>query len=298
MKKIALGAVLFLSSGALWALPVGNPAEASLLREGVFWKGNEQVGFWDFWCNPCKNWCNAFHFRLGFYGDYVYGHSFERQGNGIINNVPKDIEHTQIETNAALFVINFFNCFDFFATLGASNLNMQTNAITFDGETLRGDRLDIESVTELSWSVGGRWTVWRCGCTTIGIEGQYFQFSPDVKRIQVAELAAIYPDTAGIDFEYSEWQLGIGITHRIGYLLPYAALKWSGSKFDAHDAVVTWVGDPSSTQYTINLHDLESKKVWGYALGVTLIGCQQAGVTAEARFGDEKALHVNGQFRF
>jgi len=48
----------------------------------------------------------------------------------------------------------------------------------------------------------------------------------------------------------------------------------------------------------LTFFNLRSERNFGYAFGLTLLGCNKTSVTVEARFIDEKALYVNGQFRF
>lgn len=289
MKKLLITLLAVLSCGAAYALPVGNPAEASMLCDGLFWDGDCSCEFWDFWCNPCCSWCDAFSFRAGFYGDYVFNRHLE-----VDNSDPKrDIEHTELYTSAGYIVLNLFNRFDIFTSLGASNMYITSNALSFDGAALQNDRIEIESETDFSWSIGARLTLWECGCTTVGIEGQYFQFCPDINRITTAATESIYPDSSGIDFRYYEWQVGVGVAHKIHMLTPYMAVKWSGAKWMADNAEVT-VGSGS----VVTLHDLENKKIWGYVLGVSLVDCEKMMVTAEGRWADEKAVYVNGQIRF
>ncbi len=67
MKKIIFTILTILSCGGAYALPVGNPSDASLLYDGLIWEGHCAD-----MCDPCVTWCDAFSVRIGFYGDYVF----------------------------------------------------------------------------------------------------------------------------------------------------------------------------------------------------------------------------------
>jgi len=265
-----------LACGAVYALPVGNPSDASLLSDGFV-----QEGFCGDPCDPCLSWCDAWSFRVGFYGDYVFNRHLETDAD-------RHIERFNLNTNAGLLVLNVWDRVDVFATLGASNFALSTNASAFN-PALAGVVVDLESETEFSWSVGGRATLWEFGCTSLGIEGQYFAFRPDVTRVTIEDTFSNYPDS---DTSYREWQVGLGISHRINILVPYVAVKWSHQNLSFKGATVTVGGTP------VPLNNLTNDKCWGYAVGVSLVDCEKMSVTAEARFADEKAFHVNAQLRF
>lgn len=276
MKKLFVAVLAILASGAAYALPVGNPSEASLLSDGIFFEGNCGDP-----CDPCISWCDSFSLRLGFYGDYVFNRHMEVRSDG------PDIEDVEIFTNAAYFALNFWNRFDVFATVGSTNFELDTNASAFGGTN--GARFELESDSACaSWSVGGRATLWECGCTSLGLEGQYFRANPDVKRITTASALSAYPEYSA---RYHEWQVGLGVSHRINIFVPYVAVKWSRARWDLGGETFVLSG----TNVT---QDLENKKSWGYAVGVSLIDCEKAALTVEGRFADEKAVYVNGQIRF
>ena len=277
MKKLFMTMLSVLACGAVYALPVGNPADASLLCDGLFWEGHCGDP-----CDPCLTWCDAWSFRIGFYGDYVWNRHMEVDDHG------PDIEQTELFTNAGFIAFNLYDRVDIFGTLGATNIFIDTNATAFHGGI--DDRLEIETETHFSWSVGGRATLWECGCTSLGVEGQYFYTKPDVTRVTQAATASVYPGNHQVQAKYREWQVGVGIAHRINMLVPYIAVKWASSQL-IFDHAIPGIG-------TVVLDNLESKKYFGYAVGVSLVDCEKASLTVEGRFADEKALYVNGQIRF
>lgn len=275
-----------LACGSAIALPVGNPSDASLLCDGLFWEGNCCMDP----CDPCASWCDAFSFRFGFYGDYVFNRHMEvRNGD---DGDGRRIERFALNTNAGYLALNLWNRFDVFATLGASDYSLNTNADSFVG-VIVGPRAEVTTTTTFSWSVGGRATLWECGCTALGIEGQYFQFTPDIERVTIASAASVYPNN--FSTKYREWQVGLGVSHRINMLVPYIAVKYARARLsNNNDRTLTLDG----ITLVDGLGTWRAQKHWGYAVGVSLVDCEKMSVTAEGRFADEKAFHVNAQIRF
>ncbi len=280
MKKLVATALTILSCGAAYALPLGNPSEASLLCDGLFIEGP----YYDC-CQQDINWCDAFSIRLGYYGDFVFNRHLEVDSS----NNGDDIEETEIFTNAAYVALNFGDRYDLFATFGGTNLSLSTNAQTFIGTAVNGP-FEIETETDFSWSIGARATLFQCGCTSFGLEGQYFYTKPDVKRITLGDTLSFYPNHT-IKAKYQEWQVGVGVSHRIWNFVPYLGAKLSGASLELGKAVL-------NIQDFSQLFDLENRFNGGFVLGVSFVDCERMALTAEFRFPDEKALYVNGQVRF
>lgn len=293
MRKLTLTCLTLLGSGMLTALPVGNPAEASFLCDSVF-------------CPPCAGFrptfriWNDFNYRGGFYGDYIFNRHLRVHDD---DNEPfrSQLDHSTISTNAGYLVVNLWNSFDVFGTLGASSISLEGNSTAFgplSSPLLAGERVVIETNTDFSWSIGLRGTLWQCGNTYLGMEGQFFRTEPHVKQISLGDFSTVNPSSSStrLRAEYNDWQVGVGVARRMAkYFIPYIAIKWSGSELHfRHNVEAIFVTDLSS----ITLNDFKSRKHWGYAFGCSLIGCEKAAVTAEGRFGDEKALYINAQLRF
>lgn len=273
MKKLFF-ALCMLLGGSLYALPVGNPIEATLF-------GREN-------CCEALSFCDFVGYGVGFYGDYVFNRHMET-----VNH--KDIDTTKLFTNAGYLLVNLWHRLDLFTTLGASRLSLNTSLGAFS----RADPhplFEIESLSSFSYSVGARVTVINYKCFSLGIVGQYFSFSPRIKRMYIAAGAVSYPDDV-LKTHYHEWQIGTGLSYRFNdFFVPYAAIKFADSRWKL-DNGKRFIIESNTTTFLFNL---KSKKVCGYAVGLSFLppACEKLAVTAEARFGDEKALYINGQIRF
>jgi major outer membrane protein len=248
-----------------WSLPVGNPADPAIYANGV-------------WIHPsdcCKSFWNDLSFRAGYYGDFVFNRHVTR------TNDTGQIEQLQINTNAGLLTVNIAQRFDIFGTLGATHADAVSQSV-------HGDfRFDLEYDTNFSWSVGSRAVLWQWGKTTLGAEGQYFAYWPHIIRYTEIGLASGYPDDYA-HARFYEWQVGVGLSHRICNFIPYAAIKWSYMN----------INNENSTVLGILINNFESKKNVGYAIGVTWVDDDRATLAIEGRWADEKACYVNGQLRF
>ncbi|MFC2049139.1 hypothetical protein ACFLR2_00485 [Chlamydiota bacterium] len=287
MNKLVASLLTILTTISAYALPVGNPWDASLLSNGVFCAGRDPNC-----CDPCSSLWEAVSVRIGFYGDYVFDHHtrvHNRNRSGTIHS-------TKLFTNAGCITLNFLERLDLFSTLGTSELKFETRASVLGGVGAN-DIVRFETSTHFSWSVGARGTLWQCGCFGIGAEAQYFQTQPRLNFIAgEADNAFYFPN--GDHAKYQEWQVGLGASYRVNIgwcstaLVPYAAVKWDRVHVDFNNRVATATFD------TYTLFNLRNRPEWGYAIGITLVGCNKASVTVEGRFADENAVHVNTQFRF
>lgn len=282
MRRIYLFLSILLMTMELYALPVGNPADPLLLKRGLLWERE---------CDLCAMpWYSALSFRAGFYGDYVYNKHME-----VVEPHDDVIENTQIFTNAGFLTVNFCNRWDLFATLGATNLFIETNGATFNIITTLGNtgvRCIIETTTAFSWSLGVRGALWKWGCATLGFEAQYFRTNPAIRLISSRSSQIRYVSDT-LSAKYQEWQLGLGLSYRIRSLVPYVAVKWNGTRVGFGNPTFSG-GNFEGAQ----LYNLQNKDSWGYAVGATLIACDMMSLTVEGRFVEERAFYLNGQIRF
>ena len=186
MKKILLLPLLLFSP--LFALPIGNPMDASLYKKGVFLEDCYD-GRCCNPCDPCFSWCDAWSFRLGFYDDYVFNRNMELKNHG-----DRDIKDFEIFTNSGYLALNICDRLDIFGTLGATNINMDADLAIFVPLGQPPFIFSIETETAFSWSVGGRLTIWNCDCFYFGIEGQYFYTKANIDLIDFGDDGIIVPD--------------------------------------------------------------------------------------------------------
>nr|ADB92458.1 major outer membrane protein [Chlamydia pecorum] len=220
LKSAFLSAAFFAGNASLHALPVGNPAEPSLLIDGTIWEGMSGDP-----CDPCATWCDAISLRVGFYGDYVFDRVLKTDVSKmfLMGTAPtspssaadsnttaeranpaygKHMHDAEWFTNAGYIALNIWDRFDIFCTLGATSGYFKGNSASFNligligisGSTLdqkypnasiSNGVVELYTDTTFSWSVGARGALWECGCATLGAEFQYAQSKPRVQELNV-----------------------------------------------------------------------------------------------------------------
>lgn len=220
LKSAFLSAAFFAGNASLHALPVGNPAEPSLLIDGTIWEGMSGDP-----CDPCATWCDAISLRVGFYGDYVFDRVLKTDVSKmfLMGTAPtspnsaadsnttaeranpaygKHMHDAEWFTNAGYIALNIWDRFDIFCTLGATSGYFKGNSSSFNligligisGNTLdqkypnvsiSNGVVELYTDTTFSWSIGARGALWECGCATLGAEFQYAQSKPRVQELDV-----------------------------------------------------------------------------------------------------------------
>lgn len=299
MKKMTATLLTLLTCSAAHALPVGNPAEATLFLNGAWWDG-----YCCDPCDPCFSWCDAWSIRIGYYGDFVFNRHLKRHSD-LDTVYGENIDTTQIFTNAGYLALNVCDRLDVFGTLGETSIRMYAdmqswgNVITFLSPATAAIISSLDYQPEFSWSAGARATLWECECFFLGIEGQYFQTNPHINQFIDGTAGQISYFNDSRCSQYSEWQVGLGASYRFATscpsfaMVPYAAVKWSGAEFKQHN--IDFLDYEGATLVFPNL---KNSKTWGYAIGMSLTLNDMVGATVEGRWGDEKAVSVVGQFRF
>ncbi len=291
MKKIVTSILTTLIPFGLMALPLGNPLEPSLLTKGVF-----SCCFCP--TNGDPNLCDVWSLKIGYYGDFVWNRHMEINHN---ENHPRSrIREVQLETDAALIALNFWNRFDLFCTLGGTEIFLDGPGGVFNPSTIEDNRrrVRITTNTDFAWSCGLRGTIWECGCFGLGAEVQYAHASPHLFSLRMDDFASLDIRSSG-HIDYHEWQIGMGAAYRIRLprrcvsLVPYAGVKWAHAVMKASHPEIALT---SSTTY--NLSNFENARDFGGAVGVALVGCSRASLSLEGRFYDENAIHIDLHFRF
>ena len=260
MKKLlVLFAGLTLSS--VYASPVLSPNAASIHTDGVFF------------CDDCSCWS----LRAGFRGDYVFDRHL------IATERDLAISDYTIYANEAVVTFNLWDRLDIYGLVGAATQSLVTS-VQISG---RGG-VNVESSTSAKtiWGVGARATIlehnFNCyGTSYLGADINYENIGSSYANTAILNGAPI-PLPTGPIITYEELQVSVQVGHRISILTPYIGAKWSNARAVCQEI------------YGAANH----KNHWGYAVGVLLIDAGRMSVTAEARFIDEKAMTIMGEFRF
>ncbi len=297
MKKLTIILALLINC-SLFALPLGNPWEGSLMCDG---ESTVSCFLPDCnWTRKCSDW---FQLKFGFYGDYVFNRHLEIAWS----SDESDIRSTQLITNAAMVAVNFCDWFDVFVTLGGTSMEMESPERSFFPSNANTNAmLFLETETGFSWSVGARGVLWGCGNFAIGTEGQYFSTKPNLNTIFDPIGATLQTYPTGVHFDYSEAQVGFAATYQICLsrsiqALPYAGLTFShawASFGDARESLFQTDDGAASANGNVLLRDMKNQHLVGYAVGLTIAGCERFTMTVEGMFAGESGLYVNSVLKF
>ena len=283
MKKLILTlfAVLLLPMGA-HALPVGNPWDASLLTNGVFWNRDcDPNACYD----PYYDCLDFFSIRVGFYGDYVFNRKLEIDARGRDD----DIRETRLYTNGGFLALNIFHIADLYGAIGATKLSIETPEVAF-GQP-ENHIYYLESDANISYTAGVRATLFELDCLGIGADAKYFYTRP---RINSGRREGNFVDSLSEHIHYHEWQASLGAAYRVPIsctiqVVPYAAVQWAHAKIDFDNL--------TNTSGSHIFRDMEPQHGFGYSLGLTMVGWDRWSATVEGRFINEFAFFLNIQFQ-
>lgn len=259
MKKLLALVTGLVAAGTAFASPVLSPAAAAAHTDGVFF------------CDDCDCWS----LRAAFRGDYVFDRHLSR-ANPTSPTGFQSISRYSLFANEGVLTVNFWDRLDIYGLVGAASQNL--------ANIIGATAFDTDFATQTIWGVGARATLlegcWGCcGTSYLGADINYESIgSADSKR----RLIDGVPATTRVSASYQEWQVSLQAGHRIAMLTPYIAVKWS----NAHVGFSRFRGASN--------HD----RHWGYAVGTALVDAGRMSVTAEARFVDETAMTITGEFRF
>ncbi len=150
-------------------------------------------------------------------------------------------------------------------------------------------RLKFKTRQCFAWTVGGRAILAYWGGTQLGIDAKYFQFNPHIHSLKVNG-GAISPE--GAFYHYREWQIGLGVSHRIKLVIPYAGLKYSDVRAKFHHLkALSWI-------FPEKHFTMKNKYPIGIVLGVGLSFDRAVNINCEARLYDETAITVSTDIRF
>ena len=273
MKKLL---VLFagLTCHSLYASPVLSPNAAAVHTDGVFF------------CDDCS----CYSLRAGFRGDYVFDRKLST------SDALADIENFSLMSNEGVVTLNFWDRLDIYGLVGASSYEGSDSYTSTRG--LGSTRNEATSTSSAIWGVGARATILEynfgcCGTSYLGADINYESIGSSKSSSVTWNGAPV----SGLNLtgNYKETQISLQIGHRIAMLTPYIAAKWSNAIFNVRSSSFTIQGRPLPASQRGSRN---TGNHWGYAVGVLLIDAGRMSVTAEARFIDEKAMTIMGEFRF
>ena len=264
MKKLIflIGSLIIVN--LLEATPTGNPSFPKAIEEGFFITPSSGISF-----------------RLGYEGNFVTNRRLKQD-----SSPSRRVNNFSIYLNSGIATINLLNRLDVFGTFGKGRvktdwiINEMPNAFSY---------LELQTKYDIAWSVGTKIIFFEWGNTILSVGGRYFYTDP--KILWYSKAAVVYPlENHKIRFE--EWQVDIGLSHKIDIFIPYICAKYSKAKakFAVDDTAINSDGS--------NKLKMKSKNLYGMALGCMITTAKYFMLNLEVRMVDEEAFTVSGEFKF
>ena len=201
--------------------------------------------------------------------------------NEVERLIPKR-DALRYHTNQATVSVGFLDRVDVYLGLGAAQFLMQgpvnfsiVNAFTHEN---------------FVWEGGGRALLIFWQNTALGVSAAYQVAYPDLDWITYD---AAPGSTENTRVQYSQWQVAVGISHKLGILSPYIGGSYSFIKYQQTLPELLSLFDDSQTQ----------KKYTGYKkisliLGASITGVKGINLDIELKTFAEKSLTTSATLRF
>ncbi len=152
-----------------------------------------------------------------------------------------------------------------------------------------GIKIHYKANPHFAWSIGGRTILAYWGNTQLGMNAGYLRYQPHLNQIKVN--GSTY-SSSGAELQYWEWQVGAGVSHRIGMLVPYVGGYYAQSEAD-------FLYLNSLKSIIPGRHFLlKSSKNPGVAVGCGFAPNRGFTVNVEGRFINQTALSASAEIKF
>ena len=262
MKRLIQFILILFSFIEVYSSPVGNPLASEIIEEGFF-------------ISP-GSWIN---FRMGYEGNFTTDARLKNELN------KNKIDNFKIDYNSGSFTINLQNRIDLFALLGSTRIRSDWRFSNLDIHY----RSEMETDYKPIWAVGGRAVLFEWGNVALGAGGRFTKANPSINFVTIN--GALKQLTKS-KVKYQDWQADFAIAYKIDIFVPYLGAKYLNAiaevkKFDFY------INDNFSNEIY-----MKNKDRYGVFIGCTFSNGKYFSLTCEARFIDEEAGMISGEFRF
>ncbi|OGN59448.1 MAG: hypothetical protein A3F40_04915 [Chlamydiae bacterium RIFCSPHIGHO2_12_FULL_27_8] len=254
--------ILFLINISIFAAPVGNPLTPEIIQTGFY--------------IPPSGFVNV---RLGYEGNFISNANLQKSFNG------NEIDNFKLDSNSGSFILNFKKRLDLFGIFGVSRIRSEYRFSYQDVIS----RIEYESDYRIFYEAGGRVILIQWGNTALDIGGRYSKTKPGLSFIILDGVPQI-KDNSFIKF--SSYQINLGLSYAIDIFIPYIGTKYSQSKAELQG--LNFVISDEGTGYL----NMKNKNDFGLYLGCSLSNKRYFLLNLEARFIDEEAISISGEFKF
>jgi hypothetical protein len=178
--------------------------------------------------------------------------------------------------------LNFNDRVELFSTLGTLNCELSHHPFS-------NIKISYHTDAHFAWGVGGRAILAYWGDLQVGVNAAYLQSTPSLSSLRMNEKAY---STHHTEFDFTQWQVGIGTSYRFPWVVPYIGVDYSNFR--------TRIEHLNSISAVIPSSHVTFKDTYpcGIFLGVGFAPHRAFNLNLEARFINENALSLSTDLKF
>jgi hypothetical protein len=260
-----LGFPFFFSVLSLKALALynGNPSFPMMPEEGLFIAKEDWFGI-----------------KMGYQFDDVYDRRLHMAQCHAEQR--KKIREYQSLSNLGVLTFNFNDRAEIFGTLGTLSFELSQRPF-------RDSKVSYHTGSHFAWGVGGRAILAYWGDLQVALNAAYLQSNLPLSSVEVNDKSYAKRHAKA---EFREWQIGAGVSYRFSWFIPYLGVDFSDFR--------TKIEDLNSLKFLFHRNHVVFKEAhpFGGFLGFGLSAERGFDINFEARFLNENAVSVSGDFKF
>ena len=258
---IAIGSWSLMPS--LSALYNGNPSFPMMPEEALFFPKDSGITL-----KAGYEWDDVFNQRLTLKKNQDYLNRKVRQ------------YHTTSQFGTV--TLGFNDRVEFYGAMGAMTARSQFHP--YSSGTIK-----YHTDSSFAWDIGGRAILAYWGDTQLGVDAKHIQFNPTIKSMTLQH-HSLHPHK--VSYQYRQWQIGLGASHRFGLVVPYLGVNYSHVHLKFHN-LKTLGGVFPDSHVT-----MKNRFPFGLFMGCGFSLVRALDLNAELRLIDETAVTISGDIRF
>ena len=280
MRHLCFFLILGISlSFHLKATIVGNPAEPTFLKAGIFTDKKRAVTL-----------------RFSYYFENIYKTKFRDEiiNDEAINNVTDTINPPssilQLKTNGAIITLNIKRYLEVYGLVGQSRLKIEEKEVDSDST--------FSTQNNFSWGIGVKLTAFKYKGFSIGGDGKYFQ----TRQVADFLIANKYPaliTTDDFSFIYEESQGSIAFSYEIDMFTPYIGGTYLRASItpSPKKGVILLAFDPEYPR-EFECNNSHNVNRWGLLVGTSIVSGEKIAINLESRMFDQNSVNISAEICF
>lgn len=248
----------------IFAQRVQNPSAPKILEEGIFSSCQSRVSF-----------------RVNGGGDFITDSRMLQYKGG-----SGRVDAYRIYSGFASFLCNCFQFLDLFAEAGTSHMQADWR-VSILGLT---NHIVATSNRGLFLKGGGYLLLYEWEDTTLGFGGSYGRGKAAIHTLSIDGKKK---NTTKAKWDLHFWQVNIGISHKIDFLIPYLGAKYSRNRSEIETPYITGIAKDGSSK-----NHFKNRDKVGLYLGCTITQGKIGWLQIEGRLFDEEAVSISGEVLF